>query len=131
MRPARRDHALSRGERAGPQRPPAAELPHRTSAEAEAPAVAEAAWQARALLPSERGLLRAHAGLSRARLCRRGGVAELFQVRLRPQPLGPAGVGGSLQKQIETRAPARLAAHARPPPPPPPPPRPRPRRSRA
>src|SRR4029453_3102504 len=102
MRSARRDHALSRGERAGPRGPPAAELSHRASAETEAPAVAQAARQARALLSSERGLLRAHAGVARARLCRRGGVAELFQVRLRPQPVGPAGLLGSLQNEVET-----------------------------
>ena len=48
------------------------------------------------------GYLRAHARLPRARLCRRGGVAELFQIRLRPQPVGPAGLLVSLQDEIET-----------------------------
>src|SRR5262245_11425347 len=60
----------------------------------------QAADAARALLPSERRLLRAHACLARARLCRRSGVAQLFQIRLRPQSLGPAGVVVSLQDEV-------------------------------
>src|SRR5262245_35048815 len=66
VRAGRRDYALSRRERAGPQGLEPAELSHRASAEAEAAASTQAADAARALLPSERRLLRAHAGVARA-----------------------------------------------------------------
>ena len=111
----RRDHALSRGERAGPQgpRPPQNyRIEHRLKPKR--PLWRKLLDAPRALLPPERRLLRAHAGLARARLCRRGGVAELFQIRLRPQSMGPAGLLVSLQDQDQARAAELRALHGRP-----------------
>ena len=43
-------------------------------------------------------------------------LAELFQIRLRPQSLGPAGLLVSLQDQVEGEPPELRALHGKPPP---------------
>jgi hypothetical protein len=48
-------------------------------------------------------------------LCGRGGLAQLFQIRLRPQSMGPAGLLVSLQDEIEARAAELRAIHGKPP----------------
>ena len=68
------------------------------------PLLAQAPDAAGALLPPQRRLLRAYAGVARARLCGRRGVAELFQIRLRPQSVGPANLPVSLQDQVKREA---------------------------
>src|SRR5262245_14307166 len=57
--------------------------------------------------------LRAHAGVARARLSRRGGVV-VFQIWLRPQSLGPAGVVVSLQAEVEAGAAELRVLHGEP-----------------
>ena len=88
-----------RGERGRTARVGAAELPHRASAEAEAAAVAAPARAAERYYHHSVGFYEHMPRLARARLCRRGGVAALFQIRLRPQSVGPAGLMVSLQDQ--------------------------------